>query len=103
MTITFSDATQDQPGVFYVLFLPGTYDVRIKVTENQSSPEKVNVAAGTYTIARCDLKKIELTNGNIDATVPTESNSLDDAATALKIANAVTVTEKSVQIVVFYS
>lgn len=57
VTITFSDATQDQPGVFYVPVPTGTYDVRIKVTENQSSPEKVNVAAGTYTIARCDLKK----------------------------------------------
>lgn len=92
VTITFSDATQDQPGVFYVPVPTGTYDVRIKVTENQSSPEKVNVAAGTYTIARCDLKKIELTNGNIDATVPTESNSLDDAATALENSDAVTVT-----------
>ena len=92
VTITFSDATQDQPGVFYVPVPTGTYDVRIKVTENQSSTEKVNVAAGTYTIARCDLKKIELTNGNIDATVPTESNSLDDAATALENSDAVTVT-----------
>ena len=92
VTITFSDATQDQPGVFYVPVPTGTYDVRIKVTENQSSTEKVNVAAGTYTIARCDLKKIELTNGNIDATIPTESNSLDDAATALENSDAVTVT-----------
>ncbi|UDL10928.1 hypothetical protein [Bacteroides humanifaecis] len=91
VTITFSDATQDQPGVFYVPVPTGTYDVRIKVTENQSSPEKVNVAAGTYTIARCDLKKIELTNGNIDATVPTESNSLDDAATKLASNDAVRV------------
>ena len=92
VTITFSDATQDQPGVFYVPVPIGTYDVRIKVTENQGSTEKVNVAAGTYTIARCDLKKIELTNRNIDATVPTESNSLDDAATALGNNDAVTVT-----------
>ena len=91
VTITFSDATQDQPGVFYVPVPTGTYDVRIKVTENQSSPEKVNVAAGTYTIARCDLKKIELTNGNIDATVPTESSSLDDAATKLASNDAVRV------------
>lgn len=91
VTITFSDATQDQPGVFYVPVPTGTYDVRIKVTENQSSTEKVNVAAGTYTIARCDLKKIELTNGNIDATVPTESSSLDDAATKLASNDAVRV------------
>lgn len=69
----------------------GTYDVRIKVTENQGSTEKVNVAAGTYTIVRCDLKKIELTNGNIDATVPTESSSLDDAATKLASNDAVRV------------
>ena len=92
VTIEFSGATQDQPGVFYVPVPTGTYDVRIKVTESQGSTEKVNVAAGTYTIARCDLKKIELPNGNIDATVPTESNSLDDAATALGNSDAVTVT-----------
>ena len=29
VTITFSDATQDQPGVFYVPVPTGTYDVRI--------------------------------------------------------------------------
>lgn len=57
VTIEFSGATQDQPGVFYVPVPTGTYDVRIKVTENQGSTEKVNVAAGTYTIVRCDLKK----------------------------------------------
>ena len=51
----------------------------------------MNVAAGTYTIVRCDLKKIELTNGNIDATVPTESSSLDDAATKLASNDAVRV------------
>ena len=91
VTIEFSGATQDQPGVFYVPVPTGTYDVRIKVTENQCSTEKVNVAAGTYTIVRCDLKKIELTNGNIDATVPTESSSLDDAATKLASNDAVRV------------
>ena len=91
VTIEFSGATQDQPGVFYVPVPTGTYDIRIKVTENQGSTEKVNVAAGTYTIARCDLKKIELTNGNIDATVPTESSSLDDAATKLASNDAVRV------------
>ena len=91
VTIEFSGATQDQPGVFYVPVPTGTYDVRIKVTENQGSTEKVNVAAGTYTIVRCDLKKIELTNGNIDATVTTESSSLDDAATKLASNDAVRV------------
>lgn len=91
VTIEFSGATQDQPGVFYVPVPTRTYDVRIKVTENQGSTEKVNVAAGTYTIVRCDLKKIELTNGNIDATVPTESSSLDDAATKLASNDAVRV------------
>lgn len=91
VTIEFSGATQDQPGVFYVPVPTGTYDVRIKVTESQGSTEKVNVAAGTYTIVRCDLKKIELTNRNIDATVPTESSSLDDAATKLASNDAVRV------------
>lgn len=91
VTIEFSGATQDQPGVFYVPVPTGTYDIRIKVTENLGSTEKVNVAAGTYTIVRCDLKKIELTNGNIDATVPTESSSLDDAATKLASNDAVRV------------
>lgn len=94
VTIEFSGATQDQPGVFYVPVPTGTYDIRIKVTENQGSTEKVNVAAGTYTIVRCDLKKIELTNGNIDATVPTESSSLDDAATKLASNDAVRVNGK---------
>lgn len=91
VTITFSGATQDQPGVFYVPVPTGTYDVRIKMIEKQGSIEKMNTAPGTYTIARCDLKKIELTNGNIDATVPTESNSLDDAATKLGNNDAVRV------------
>ena len=91
VTITFSGATQDQPGVFYVPVPTGTYDVRIKMIEEQGSIEKMNTAPGTYTIARCDLKKIELTNGNIDATVPTESNSLDDAATKLENNDAVRV------------
>lgn len=97
--ITFSNVAQGQPGVFYVPVPTGTYDVRIKITEATTSDQntttpKINVAAGTYTIARCDLKKIELTNGGVDATVPTESNSLSDAQSNFESNDAIRVTQQ---------
>lgn len=94
VTITFSNVTVDQPGVFYVPVPVGSYDVRIKVAESQDATEKINVAAGVYAIARRDLKKIELNNGSIDATAPTESESLSDAESSLQNNDAVSVTEE---------
>lgn len=92
VTIKFSKATQNSPGVFYVPVPTGTYNsVRIKVIGEDGS-EKTNVAAGTYTIARQDLKKIELSNGSIDATVPKTSTDLSEAQNNLASSDAVSVT-----------
>lgn len=92
VAVTFSGATLDSPGVFYVPVPTGTYNsVRVKVLGNDDS-EKANVAAGTYTIVRQDLKRIVLSNGSIDVTVPTLSTTLADAATALGTSDAVSVT-----------
>lgn len=92
VTIKFSEATQNSPGVFYVPVPTGTYNnVRIKVMGNDDS-EKVNVSAGTYIITRQYLKKIELSNGSIDATVPTTSANLSDAQNNLASSDAVSVT-----------
>lgn len=67
VTIAFSGATNDKPGVFYVPVPVGTYKVQVKVTDN-SGNEKINIPAGTYSVDRCDLKKIEFNNASIDAT-----------------------------------
>ena len=91
VTIKFSEATKDQPGVFYVPVPTGEYhNVRVKVTDGTTA--KVNVVAGIYKVNRKDLKKIEPTSGSVDATVATESGSLSDAAKALESHDAVAVT-----------
>ncbi len=93
VTITFSEATQGSPGVFYVPVPTGTYhNVRVKVTDGTTA--KVNVVAGVYTVNRKDLKKIEPKSGSVEATVATESESLSDAAAALASKDAVTVTRE---------
>lgn len=67
VTIAFSGATKDNPGVFYVPVPVGTYKVQVKVTDNNDN-EEINIPAGTYSVDRCDLKKIEFNNASIDAT-----------------------------------
>lgn len=93
VTIAFSGASQGSPGVFYVPVPTGTYhNVRVKVTDGTGATAKVNVVAGVYTVNRKDLKKIEPKSGSVEATVATESESLEKAAAALKNNDAVAVT-----------
>ncbi len=95
VTITFSEATQGSPGVFYVPVPTGTYNnVRVKVTDGTGAIAKVNAVVGTYIVKRQDLKKIEPKIGSVDATVATESESLEKAAAALASKDAVTVTSE---------
>ena len=95
VSIKFEGATQGQPGVFYVPVPTGTYhNVRVQVTDGTGATAKVNVAAGTYTVKRKDLKKIQPNSGSVDATVATELDDLSDAATALERHDAVAVTNE---------
>lgn len=82
VSIAFSGATENQPGVFYVPVPTGTYSVRVKILVDED--EKMNVVAGSYTIARCDLKKLEFSSTEVDAVVPTAVTSLSDVTAALK-------------------
>lgn len=90
VTITFSNASTETSGVFYIPVPTGTYNVRIKMTDNSdTTPAKIDAAVGTYTVGRCDLKKIELTEGSIDAE---PADNLEAAATDLGTYDNVTVT-----------
>lgn len=88
VTITFSGATADASGVFYVPVPTGTY-TNIRITVNNGTSDIVNTAAGTLVINRKSLKKIELQEGSIDAT---PAATINEAETALRTDNAVTVT-----------
>lgn len=81
VNITFSNASTDASGVFYVPVPTGTYTIRIKMTDSSNAtPAKIDAAAGIYVVNRCDLKKVELSEGSIEAE-PAES--LTAAATDL--------------------
>ena len=89
VNITFSNASTDASGVFYVPVPTGTYTIRIKMMDSSNStPAKIDAAAGTYVVNRCDLKKVELTEGSIEAE-PAEN--LTAAATDLSSHDNVTV------------
>lgn len=91
VTIEFANATQHGSGTFYVPVPVGSYDIRIKMVDNTvASTESMNVAAGVYVVERCNLKKIELVTGSIDATV----ESLDVAASNLADKDVVSVTNE---------
>ena len=90
VTITFSNASTETSGVFYIPVPTGTYNVRIKMTDNSdTTPAKIDAAAGTYTVNRCDLKQITLTESSIDAE---PADDLSAAATDLGTHDNVTVT-----------
>lgn len=93
VAINFSGATTNSPGVFYIPVPAGTYsNIRIKMYEgNSDTNEKINVAAGTYTINRKDLKVINLTTGSIDATTPETVENASDVSTYLESYDAVSV------------
>lgn len=91
VTIDFSGATQDASGVFYVPVPTGTYNVRIKVTDDNNTTEHINAAVGTSVVNRCDLKQITLTESSIDAEPAVD---LIAAATDLGTHDNVTVSEQ---------
>ena len=93
VAINFSGATTNSPGVFYIPVPEGTYsNIRIKMYNGSGdTDEKINVAAGTYTIKRKDLKVINLTTGSIDATTPTTVENASDVSTSLESNDAVSV------------
>ena len=91
VTIDFSGATQDASGVFYVPVPTGTYNVRIKVTDDSNTTEHINAAVGTSVVNRCDLKQITLTESSIDAEPAVD---LIAAATDLGTHDNVTVSEQ---------
>lgn len=93
VAINFSGATTNSPGVFYIPVPVGTYsNIRIKMYNGSGDTnEEINVAAGTYTINRKDLKVINLTTGSIDATTPTIVDDASDVSTSLESNDAVSV------------
>ena len=93
VAINFSGATTNSPGVFYIPVPEGTYsNIRIKMYDaNSNADEEINVAAGTYTIKRKDLKVFNLTKGSIDATTPTTVDKASDVSTSLESNDAVSV------------
>lgn len=93
VAINFSGATTNSPGVFYIPVPAGTYsNIRIKMYNGSGDTnEEINVAAGTYTINRKDLKVINLTTGSIDATTPTIVDDASDVSTSLESNDAVSV------------
>lgn len=91
VTIDFSGVTQDASGVFYVPVPTGTYNVRIKVTDDSNTTEHINAAVGTSVVNRCDLKQITLTESSIDAE---PADDLSAAATDLGTHDNVTVSEQ---------
>ena len=92
VSIDFEGATLEASGVFYVPVPTGTYNVRIKVTDDGNiTPAEIDAAVGTYTVNRCDLKQITLTESSIDAE---PANDLSAAATDLGTHDNVTVSEQ---------
>lgn len=89
VSIDFEGATLEASGVFYVPVPTGTYNVRIKVTDDSNTtPAEIDAAVGTYTVNRCDLKQITLTESSIDAE---PADDLSAAATDLGTHDNVTV------------
>ena len=92
VSIDFEGATLEASGVFYVPVPTGTYNVRIKVTDDSNTtPAEIDAAVGTYTVNRCDLKQITLTESSIDAEPAVD---LIAAATDLGTHDNVTVSEQ---------
>lgn len=93
VAINFSGATTNSPGVFYIPVPVGEYsNIRIKMYDaNSNADGEINVAAGTYTINRKDLKVINLTTGSIDATAPTPVENASEVSNSLANNDAVSV------------
>ena len=91
VTISFSGATENGQGVFYVPVPTGTYNVTIKMT-NESDVEDFSIPAGAFTIKARYLQKLEVKDGNIDASEQQKVEDLNSAAIGLKNSDAVSVT-----------
>lgn len=92
VSIDFESATLEASGVFYVPVPTGTYNVRIKVTDDSNTtPAEIDAAVGTYTVNRCDLKQITLTESSIDAE---PADDLEAAVTDLGTHDNVTVSKQ---------
>lgn len=89
VTITFGGAELNKPGVFYVPVPVGTYEVRVMVTDD-SGAEQINTPAGSFSIKRRDLKRIEFNNASIDAT----PCSLKDVDKGLVESDALVISDK---------
>ncbi len=93
VTITFSGATKDQPGVFYVPVPTGTYNnIRVKFFDGNT--EKVNTVAGSYKVDRANLYALILTENKIDAGVSTEVSSVEEANNKLSTSDNVAITSQ---------
>lgn len=91
VTIEFSGATQDQPGVFYVPVPTGSYG-NIRITLTSGDDTKIDVPAGNYVVERKDLRKLVLSNASINAGEAGEAASASDVQNAFGSNDAVTVT-----------
>ena len=91
VTITFSGATVNSPGVFYVPAPVGKYN-NVTLTFTQDSNTKV-IKAGYFEIKRKGLKKLEIKEATIDAGTTTAVENASAATTALESNDNVAVTE----------
>ena len=91
VTITFSGATENSPGVFYVPAPVGKYN-NVTLTFTQDSNTKV-IKAGYFEIKRKGLKKLEIKEATIDAGTATAVENASAVTTALQSNDNVAVTE----------
>lgn len=90
VTITFSNNTENASGVFYVPLPVGEHTLRLKVLDGTN--EKINAALGTFNITRTLLKRLDLTNGSINAGGAKEVSSAGEVEKALGSSDIVAVT-----------
>lgn len=90
VTITFSNNNENASGVFYVPLPVGEHTLRLKVLDGTN--EKINAALGTFNITRTLLKRLDLTNGSINAGGAKEVSSAGEVEKALGLSDIVAVT-----------
>lgn len=83
VSISFSGATAEQSGVFYVPVPTGTHDVSIKMVDN-SQGEKINCVAGTFTIDRRKAQTLIVKSGSISGSEQQSVGNLSEAQSSLQ-------------------
>ena len=83
VTITFKGATTGSPGVFYIPVPTGSYNARLTLKDNSGNTKLADIVAGSFTIARKDLRALSIGKVTIDAGVAKEVSSTTEAGTAL--------------------